>query len=141
MAHLSKYTVKDKKGNEIEYKDSLADTFAHGGRTNFILPYGDNQTAVEESIFGKNPAETAGFKSRTAATHYASRRKVENNTITKESKEEKVSKANFARIFADSHYGMNIATGGYGTRAPNTKPTLTDGTAGHHMTQKLFRYS
>ena len=136
MAHLSKYTVKDKKGNEVDYKGSLADTFAHGGRTNFILPHGINQTAVEESIFGKNPEQTSGFKARTAATHYARRRKVENNTVTKESKEEKVSKANLVRILADSHYGMNIAAGGYGTRAPNTKPTLVDGTAGHMYCRK-----
>ena len=136
MAHLSKYTVKDKKGNEIEYKGSLADTFAHGGRTNFILPHGVNQTAVEESIFGKNPEQTSGLKARTAATHYASRRKVENNAVTKESKEEKVSKANLVRILADSHYGMNIAAGGYGTIAPNQKPTLVDGTAGHMYCRK-----
>lgn len=136
MAHLSKYTVKDKKGNEVDYKDSLANTFAHGGRTNFILPHGINQTAVEESIFGKNPDQTSGFKSRTAATHYASRRKIKNNTVTKEAKEEKVSKANLARILADSHYGMNIAVGGYGTIAPNQKPTLTDGTAGHMYCRK-----
>jgi hypothetical protein len=31
---------------------------------------------------------------------------------------------------------MNIAVGGYGTRAPNTKPTLTDGTAGHMYCRK-----
>lgn len=136
MAHLSKYTVKDKKGNEVDYKGPLADTFAHGGRTNFILPHGVNQTAVEESIFGKNPEQTSGFKARTAATHYASRRKVENNTVTKESKEEKVSKANLVRVLADSHYGMNIAAGGYGTKAPNTKPTLVDGTAGHMYCRK-----
>ena len=136
MAHLSKYTVKDKKGNEIDYKDSLADTFAHGGRTNFILPHGINQTAVEESIFGKNPEQTSGFQKRTAATHYASRRKVENNTVTKESKEEKVSKANAVRIFSDAHYGMNIAAGGYGTIGPNKKPTLVDGTAGHMYCRK-----
>ena len=136
MAHLSKYTVKDKKGNEVDYKGSLADTFAHGGRTNFILPHGINQTAVEESIFGKNPEQTSGFQKRTAATHYASRRKVENNTVTKEAKEEKVSKANAVRIFSDAHYGMNIAAGGYGTIAPNQKPTLVDGTAGHMYCRK-----
>ena len=75
LAQLGKYTLRE--GEETkDYLGSIAETFAHGGRTNFILPYNDVDNEVLKAFEGGEIGKTAEIKSRIAATHSASQRKV-----------------------------------------------------------------
>ena len=69
MAHLGKYDLKETKDSSVEYSGSIAETIVHGGRTNFILPYGGDQARMMKSYTGANSKKNAGLEGRIAATH------------------------------------------------------------------------
>lgn len=134
MAHLSKYEIKNNNNETINYDGPISETFVHGGRTNFILPHGEKQQQIMDSIYGVDSEEKSGFKRRSAASHHAVRREVdESNNIVKESVE---TKASGAQHFYRNHFGMNIAAGGYGSKAGNNTYTTADGTSGHMYCRK-----
>ena len=135
LAQLGKYTLRE--GEETkDYTGSIAETFAHGGRTNFILPYNDVKNEVLKEFEGGQIAKTAGLESRLAATHSATQRKVGVGvTIEQESKEEKPKFSQVGKIFSNQ-YGMDVAIGGVGSIGPNQKPVLADGSAGHMYIRK-----
>ena len=135
LAQLGQYNLKE--NDEVsEYKGSIAETFAHGGRTNFILPFNDVNNLVLNAFDGGNIAKTAEFKSRLAATHSATLRKVGVDlSIESESKEEKPNFSQVGKIFSNQ-YGMNIGIGGIGEIGPNQKPILADGSSGHMYIRK-----
>ena len=135
MAQLGKYTLQESE-TATEYKGSIAETFAHGGRTNFILPFNDTNNAVLAAFEGEEIGKTAEIKSRIAATHSATQRKVNMGLgIESESKEEKPSFKEVGKIFSNQ-YGMDIAIGGVGEVGPNKKPIVADGSAGHMYIRK-----
>ena len=51
LAQLGQYKMKE-NGVATEYKGSIAETFAHGGRTNFILPHNDVNNEVLNAFDG-----------------------------------------------------------------------------------------
>lgn len=130
LAQLGKYTLRE--GDEIkDYTGSLAETFAHGGRTNFILPFNDVSNKVLKAFEGGPIGKKAELESRMAATHSATQRKVGADlSIEKESKEEKPNFSQVGKIFSNQ-YGMNVAIGGIGSLGPNQKTVLSDGSSGH----------
>ena len=135
MTQLGKYSVKD-NGEASEYKGSIAETFAHGGRTNFILPFNDVNNEVLTAFDGGVLGKRAGVSSRIAATHSATQREVNMDySVKKESKEEKPKFSEIGKIFSHQ-YGMDIAVGGVGNLGPNQKPILADGSAGHVYIRK-----
>lgn len=129
LAQLGKYTLKE--GDQTtDYVGSIAETFAHGGRTNFILPFNDVNNEVIAAFDGE-VGKTAELKSRIAATHSATQRKVGADlSVEEESNEEKPKYSQVRKIFSNQ-YGMNVAMGGIGNMGPNQKAILTDGSAGH----------
>ena len=130
LAQLGKYTLTEGEKSS-DYVGSIAETFAHGGRTNFILPHNDVNNEVLAAFEGGDIGKTAELKSRIAATHSASQREVnEDLSIAKESKEEKLKKTQLGKLFSNQ-YGMNVAIGGIGEIGPNQKPILADGSSGH----------
>jgi len=135
LAQLGKYTLRE--GDETkDYVGSIAETFAHGGRTNFVLPHNDVNNEVLKAFEGGEIGKTAELKSRLAATHSATQRKVGADlSIVSESEEEKPSFGEVGKIFSNQ-YGMNIAVGGVGETGPNQKPILADGSAGHMYIRK-----
>lgn len=135
LAQLGKYTLREGESTK-DYVGSIAETFAHGGRTNFILPYNDVNNEVLKAFEGRETGKTAEIKSRIAATHSASQRKVNVDlSIANESEEEKPKITQAGKIFSNQ-YGMNIAIGGIGSLGPNQKAVLSDGSAGHMYIRK-----
>ena len=135
LAQLGQYNMKE-NGANVEYKGSIAETFAHGGRTNFILPHNDVNNEVLAAFDGGEIAKNAEFKSRMAATHSATQRKLNADlSIAEESKEEKPKFSEVGKIFSNQ-YGMDVAVGGIGEMGPNQKPVLADGSAGHMYIRK-----
>lgn len=135
LAQLGKYSLSE-NGETTDYVGSIAETFAHGGRTNFILPHGDVNNEVLSAYEGGDIGKTAELESRIAATHSATQRKVNLDlSIEKESEEEKPKFTQVGKIFSNQ-YGMNIAVGGIGELGPNQKPILSDGSAGHMYIRK-----
>ena len=134
LAQLGKYTLKE--GDQTtDYVGSIAETFAHGGRTNFILPFNDVNNEVVAAFDGE-VGKTAKLESRIAATHSATQRKVGADlSVESESQEEKPNFSQVGKIFSNQ-YGMNIAIGGIGNIGPNQKAILTDGSAGHVYIRK-----
>lgn len=136
MATVGKYNLKSKQGEQIELKEPLSETFVHGSRTVYILPYGGDQKAIMESIYGKEPEKTAGFMSRKAATHSLTKQKVNSDgTVKSFAKEEKVPGWRIDKSLP-KQFGMNFAGGGLGNIGPNKKPITFNGTAGHMYTRK-----
>ena len=136
LAQLGKYSLRGEDGQTTDYVGSIAETFAHGGRTNFILPHNDINNEVLKAFEGTEIGKTAEIKSRIAATHSATQRKVNVDlSIAKESEEEKPKMTQVGKIFSNQ-YGMDIAIGGIGELGPNQKPILSDGSAGHMYIRK-----
>lgn len=135
LAQLGKYTLRE--GDETkDYVGSIAETFAHGGRTNFILPHNDVDNEVLKAFEGGEIGKTAKIKSRIAATHSTTQRKVNFDlSIAKETEEEKPNITQVGKIFRNQ-YGMDIAIGGIGELGPNQKPIISDGSAGHMYIRK-----
>lgn len=135
LAQLGKYTLRENE-QATNYTGSIAETFAHGGRTNFILPPNDINNEVLKAFEGDKIAKTAELKSRIAATHSATQRKVNADlSIARESEEEKPKFTQVGKIFSNQ-YGMDIAIGGIGNMGPNQKPIQADGSAGHMYIRK-----
>lgn len=135
LAQLGKYTLRE-GDKTTDYVGSIAETFAHGGRTNFILPFNDINNEVLAAFDGGKIGETAELKSRIAATHSATQRKLDDDlSIKSESIEEKPNFSQVGKIFSNQ-YGMNIGIGGIGNIGPNQKPVLADGSAGHMYIRK-----
>ena len=111
LAQLGKYTLRE-GDKTTDYVGSIAETFAHGGRTNFILPFNDTNNEVLAAFEGGKIGKTAELKSRIAATHSATQRKVDVDlSIKSESIEEKPKFSQVGKIFSNQ-YGMNLAIGG-----------------------------
>lgn len=135
LAQLGKYVLRENE-QTTDYVGSIAETFAHGGRTNFILPHNDINNEVLTAFEGGEIGKTAEIKSRFAATHSATQRKVGVDlSVESESSEEKPKFSQVGKIFSNQ-YGMNIAIGGIGELGPNRKPILSNGSAGHMYIRK-----
>lgn len=135
LTQLGQYSLRDDNHTK-DYVGSIAETFAHGGRTNFILPHNDINNEVLKAFEGVEIGKTAEIKSRIAATHSATQRKVNVDlSIKSESKEENPKFYQVGKIFTNQ-YGMNIAIGGIGELGPNQKPIISDGSAGHMYIRK-----
>ena len=137
MAQIGKYSLKLKNSeNPVEFDGFLSETIVHGGRTNIILPYGGDQERVMASIYGITPEETAELKSRSAATHYATRQKMnDDGTVKSKSAEESPWSVTLHKVLPNQ-FGMNIAVGGIGETGPDKKMILPTGSAGHMYVRK-----
>ena len=131
MAQIGKYEVVEKGKPTTELNETIAETLAHGGRTNYILPKGLDSGMVFDALWGPNRGQAAGVYKRSAATHYASRRKIDDEKvkISSNSKEAKV-KINPLRLFRKQN-GMDLAVGGIGAKGPGTTPITGRGESGH----------
>ena len=129
MCQIGRFDEKREDGKTKPYEDTLAETFSHGGRTKFALPYGGNQKAVLKSVM-EDPAHPAGLKSRASATHYVSAQKVDANGNTVSEMKEERPKANLFKIMS-KQYGMNVAVGGMGEMGPHKERIMADGRNGH----------
>lgn len=137
MAQIGKYSVKQKgvEGAE-DLTELISETIVHGGRTNVILPYGENQQKVMDSIYGEHPKSQAGLKGRPAATHYVTRQKMNaDGTVKSKSKEQSPLGITLHKTMR-KQYGMNIAVGGIGEQGPDKKTILPNGSAGHMYVRK-----
>lgn len=134
MAQLGKYYLQDRKGNPTEHNGLLTESFVHGGRTNFILPYGGDQQRLMESFTGREPKNDAGLDTRFSATHYINRREV--NSAGFPTKEPKEIKPRAPGKLMSNQYGMNISAGGIGAMGPNNKVIQANGSAGHMYIRK-----
>ena len=129
MNHLGKFQTKDTNGQNFDHEENMAEVYAHGGRTMFILPAGGNQDALMESVKGQQQ-ELSGVKNRYFATHGVEPRTLNSDgSIKSEAKELKLNKAQ-AFSFSN-HQGMNASVGGLGQVGPNGKVITADGTNGH----------
>lgn len=130
MSQLGKYEVISKGKASGELNETIAETLAHGGRTNYILPVGSDTQTVFDAVLGENRGQAAGVYKRSAATHYVSRRKIsDNGTISSQSKEEKLY-VNLRKIMSNQN-GMDLAVGGIGAKGPGTTPITGRGESGH----------
>ena len=129
MNHLGNFQVRDSRQQPMEMNENMAEIYAHGGRTMFILPAGANQKQVMDGIQGEHP-EQVGLEGRSFATHSVEPRTLNGDgSIASEAKELKVKGLNtfsFSR-----HKGMDASVGGLGQIGPNGKMITADGTNGH----------
>lgn len=129
MNHLGKFQTLDHQNQPIDMTENMAEIYAHGGRTMFILPAGGNQERVMDAIQGQH-TEQSGLQSRGWATHSANPRKLNaNGTIVSEAKELKV--GGLSAYSPSHHRGMNASIGGLGQIGPQGKVITSDGTNGH----------
>lgn len=129
MNHLGKFQAYGQDRNPIAADENVAELYAHGGRTTFILPAGGDQNRVMSSIQGQNTA-ASGLKGRSFATHGVKPRKLDaDGNITSEVKELKL--GTMSAYSASRHKGMHAAIGGLGQVGPNGKLIAADGTNGH----------
>lgn len=129
MNHLGNFQTKDQNGQPLNHDENMAEVYAHGGRTMFILPAGGNQSAMMNSFMGQQQ-ELSGVDNRHFATHGVEPRTFKSDgSIASEAKELKLNKA---QAFSFSkHQGMNASVGGLGQIGPNGKLITADGTNGH----------
>ena len=129
MNHLGKFQVTDSQKQPMEMNENIAEVYAHGGRTMFILPAGGNQGQVMERFRGEQ-SERSGLQRRGFATHGIEPRTFRSDgSIASEAKELKLGKLNafsFRR-----HRGMDASIGGLGQIGPNGRTITADGTNGH----------
>lgn len=137
MAQIGKYSLKQKNiDGSMDFEGFLSETIVHGGRTNIILPYGGDQEKVMEAFSGENSEQTAELQSRSAATHYVTRQKMnDDGTIKSKSAEESPWIVNVFKVMPNQ-FGMNIAVGGIGETGPDKKTILPNGSAGHMYIRK-----
>ena len=128
MNHLGKFHLNDSQ-QPMEMNENVAELYAHGGRTMFVLPAGANQGQVMNAIKGEHP-EQSGLKKRSFATHDLTPRTLNSDgSIASEATELKVKGLNaYSR---NRHNGMNASVGGLGQIGPNGKVITADGTNGH----------
>ena len=129
MNHLGKFQVTDSRKRPVEMNENIAEVYAHGGRTMFILPAGGNQGQVMERFRGEQ-SERSGLQRRGFATHGIEPRTFRSDgSIATEAKELRLGKLNafsFRR-----HRGMDASIGGLGQIGPNGRTITADGTNGH----------
>ena len=129
MNHLGKFQVSDSQKQPMEMNENIAEVYAHGGRTMFILPAGGNQGQVMERFRGEQ-SERSGLQRRGFATHGVEPRTFRGDgSIASEATELRLGKLNafsFRR-----HRGMNASVGGLGQIGPNGRVITADGTNGH----------
>ena len=129
LMQIGKYDLLSKNGLCRELDVPVYETLVHGNRANFILPGGEDSNLVIDAFMGQNNGADAGIEKRTAATHSASLRKLDQNgVIASETKESKTFSP--FKVFSNQ-YGMNIAVGGFGSKGPDGKAILGNGEAGH----------
>ena len=129
LMQIGKYDLLSKNGLSRELDVPVYETLVHGNRANFILPGGKDSNLVIDAFMGQNNGADAGIEKRTAATHSASLRKLDQNgVIASETKESKTFSP--FKVFSNQ-YGMNIAVGGLGSKGPDGKAILGNGEAGH----------
>ena len=133
MAHLGQYVVKSSNRTEIGYLGLVSETMAHGSRTNVVLPFGGDQTAVMNAFVSEQTTKDANVYGRFAATHTVDRMKVVENGIVLDTSTEKkpILIGNFLK-----HYGMDFATGGIGSIGPDRKTVYPNGPTGHLYIRK-----
>ena len=129
MNHLGKFQVSDSQQQPMEMNENIAEVYAHGGRTMFILPAGGKQGQVMERFRGEQ-SERSGLQRRGFATHGVEPRTFRSDgSIASEATELKLGKLNafsFRR-----HRGMDASIGGLGQIGPNGRVITADGTNGH----------
>lgn len=129
MNHLGKFQVSDSQQQPMEMNENIAEVYAHGGRTMFILPAGGNQGQVMERFRGEQ-SERSGLQRRGFATHGIEPRTFRSDgSIASEATELRLGKLNafsFRR-----HRGMDASIGGLGQIGPNGRVITADGTNGH----------
>ena len=129
MNHLGKFQAYGPDRNPAAVDENVAELYAHGGRTTFILPAGADQDRVMDSIQGQN-RELSGLKGRSFATHGVKPRKLDaNGDIASEVKELKL--GSMSSYSSSKHKGMHASIGGLGQVGPNGKVITADGTNGH----------
>lgn len=130
LAQLGKYELTNKHGLHEELNEPLTETLAHGSRTNFILPPGEeNSNVIISALKGRAGGMDAGLNKRSAATHSVKLRKVDaSGMIASDTKEEKTK--NPFKV-GKNQFGMDISTGGIGSVAPNGKTVTGNGESGH----------
>lgn len=129
MNHLGNFQTKDENKQAVNHDENMAEVYAHGGRTMFILPAGGDQSAMMNSVQGKNK-DVSGLKNRYFATHGVEPRTFKGDgSIASEAKELKLSKPQSFSF--TKHRGMNVSVGGLGNVGPNGKMIASDGTNGH----------
>ena len=130
LGQLGKYEVLDKGKATTDLNETIAETLAHGGRTNYILPNGEDTQQVFDAFLGEGRGTNAGVYKRSAATHYVSRRKIKKDgTISSQSKEQKLY-INPVKIMSNQN-GMDLAVGGIGAKGPGGTPITGRGESGH----------
>lgn len=129
MNHLGKFQTYDSEDRLMNANENMAEVYAHGGRTMFILPEGADQQPVMDGIHGSHQ-ELSGLQWRGFATHGVKPRTFKKDgTIASEAEELKL-KGLFT-FKPGKHRGMNASVGGLGQVGPNGKVITADGTNGH----------
>ena len=129
MSQLGKYEILDKNKPNTELTETIAETLAHGGRTNYILPKGNDTRSVFYALWGQDRGRSAGVYKRAAATHFVTLRKIDKNgKIASRPEEQKV--RNPLKVFRKQN-GMDLAVGGIGGKGPGITPVTGRGESGH----------
>lgn len=142
MGQLGRYDQKEEKvkgsnapAEKKEFDGTMADAFAHGSRTGFVLPYGKDQKQVFDALQGIDRGGAFGIDTRAAATHGLNQQTVDaNGRVKSEFQEVKLKVKHFVTRGMDQlrdQYGMDVAVGGIGEKGPNGKLIMPDGTNGH----------
>lgn len=128
MAQLGTYVVRKNEKEEVFYDEEISNTIVHGGRTNFVLPYGGDQTAVMNAFISKDDSRNADVYGRATASHTVKRKKVHQEGLELvDTKEEKPTFIGYFR----KHYGMDFSAGGMGSLGANKNVVLSNGSNGH----------
>lgn len=131
MGQLGRYDISDAGKAKGELTEPLSETLAHGGRTNIVLPVGEDSKQVFNAFLGANKGREAGVYKRFAATHYVSRREIgAGGSIANETEEQKPYFFQLHQILTNQ-YGMNLATGGIGAKGPDGNVIMGHGELGH----------
>lgn len=131
MGQLGRYDISDAGKAKGELTEPLSETLAHGGRTNIVLPTGEDSKQIFNAFLGENKGREAGVYKRLAATHYVSRREVgAGGSIANETEEQKPYFFQLHQILTNQ-YGMNLATGGIGSKGPDGNVIKGHGELGH----------
>lgn len=132
LGQLGRFDQKGTDGQVKPYDETLAEAFAHGGRTKIALPHGKGQTRMLKALMGSTPERTMGLTTRWAGTHHVGRPSVDGQgRITGSWQETKPPSWFLPWTLSSEHKGLNVAVGGLGEVGPTGKPILHDGGNGH----------
>lgn len=126
LSQLGRFDQNEVSGEKKPYENTITEAFSHGGRTGFILPPGNGQRKLFQTLFGANYYDKSGIKGRLVATH-----EVKQQTYKKDGTIDQAFKEKKTSFSFKKQYGMNIALGGIGQVGPNKKPILDEGVDGH----------